>query len=528
MASDGKNNEDGGPALGWDLFRLKWVAEPPVGLAASLYGVLFIIFLLIASSGVVALWQLLVPIWTGALPTPISAGTDPGAELRGRLLVIGALLTTPFLIWRLIVGHWAARAAQAQARIAQETTRNTLFTKAIEQLGAVREEKTAVTTRDANGLVTSSTEQSAFRSNTEVRLGAIYALEKLARDDLDMHWPIMETLCAYVRENAGVANHPSDEAIAVFSDDYFSLDSNQQEIRDRFKRDCGRPSVDVQASISVIGRRTSSQKDYETRRREDPNTNVKNAWRLDLRSCNLSNINFSGLDFNEALFNDSSLNFCNFEKSSLNNSSFISASAIETRYNNTIITGTRFHGTHLEQAYFGRAKINEASFTSSKMAHAKFLEAEIRESKFGWADLIEAQFDKSKIKNVDFMRARLAGASFDGTTIAGGTARRCNLEGASFVEATIQGMNLDAAVFTDSRLDEANLSEAIGISKNQFDSAWGNSHTVLPAACQVPETPRWQRTEPDSAESKNREIEWNDAKSQRIEEARKKKRNYPY
>jgi hypothetical protein len=61
--------------------------------------------------------------------------------LRGRLLIIGAVLTTPFLIWRLIVGHWAARAAQEQARVAQETARNTLFTKAIEQLGATREEK---------------------------------------------------------------------------------------------------------------------------------------------------------------------------------------------------------------------------------------------------------------------------------------------------------------------------------------------------------------------------------------------------
>ena len=64
-----------------------------------------------------------------------------------RILVIqtafigDVVLTTPFLIWRLIVGHWAARAAQEQARVAQETARNTLFTKAIEQLGATREEK---------------------------------------------------------------------------------------------------------------------------------------------------------------------------------------------------------------------------------------------------------------------------------------------------------------------------------------------------------------------------------------------------
>jgi uncharacterized protein YjbI with pentapeptide repeats len=528
MGSDGKNNGDGGPALGWDLFRLKWVAEPPVALAAALYGVLFIFFLFIAISGVVALWQLLAPIWTGSLPAPITAGTDTGAELRGRLLVIGALLTTPFLIWRLIVGHWAARAAQAQARIAQETTRNTLFTKAIEQLGAVREEKTTVTTKDANGLVTSSTEQSAFRPNTEVRLGAIYALEKLARDDLDMHWPIMETLCAYVRENAGVANHPSDEAIAVFSGDYLSLDANQQEIRDRFKRDCGRPSVDVQASISVIGRRTSSQKYYETRRREDPNTNIKNAWRLDLRSCNLSNINFSGLDFSEALFNDSSLNFCSFEKSRLNNSSFISASAIETRYNNTIITGTRFHGAHLEQAYFGGAKINEASFTSSKMAHANFSETEISESKFVWADLMEVQFDRSTFKNVEFRRARLSGASFDETRIEGGTASRSDFGGASFVGATIRGTNLDKATFTDSLLDKANLSDAIGISKNQFDSAWGDSNTVLPAGCQHPQSIHWQFEETNSAASEDRQQQWGGVKQQRVEEARKKDKKYPY
>jgi hypothetical protein len=129
MASEGKNGGDDGSARGWDLFKWKWVVEPPEGLAAAVYGILFLIFLLIAISGIVALWQLLAPIWTDASPAPSSAGTDSGAELRGRLLIIGALLTTPFLILRLIVGHWAA---QEQARIAQETARNTLFTKAIE------------------------------------------------------------------------------------------------------------------------------------------------------------------------------------------------------------------------------------------------------------------------------------------------------------------------------------------------------------------------------------------------------------
>jgi hypothetical protein len=98
MASEGKNGRDDGPALGWDLFKWRWVTEPPEGLTAAVYGILFILFFLIAISGALALWQLLAPIWTGASSAAGSAGTDPGADLRGRLLVIGALLgTTPFL-----------------------------------------------------------------------------------------------------------------------------------------------------------------------------------------------------------------------------------------------------------------------------------------------------------------------------------------------------------------------------------------------------------------------------------------------
>ena len=197
-----KDTSDDSQARGWDLFKWKWIAEPPEGVVAVFYGILFIVFSLIAFSGAIALFQLLAPIWIGESSVTKAPGTDAGAELRGMLLVIGALLTTPFLVWRLIVSHWSARAAQEQARIAQETARNTLFTKAVEQLGIVREVTTPTKINSADGSETTSYVNQT-RPNIETRLGAIYALEKLARDDLNMHWPIMESLCAYVRENAG-------------------------------------------------------------------------------------------------------------------------------------------------------------------------------------------------------------------------------------------------------------------------------------------------------------------------------------
>src|SRR5205807_469101 len=44
-----------------------------------------------------------------------------------------------------------------------------------------------------------------------VRLGGIYALEQIAFDSAELHWPIMEVLTAYLREHAMVG--PADAAV---------------------------------------------------------------------------------------------------------------------------------------------------------------------------------------------------------------------------------------------------------------------------------------------------------------------------
>ena len=82
------------------------------------------------------------------------------------------------------------------------------FTKAIEQLGAT----------DDKG-----------KPELELRLGGIYALERIARDSERDHWPIMEILTAYVREHAH-HHHLPYRAIAA----------------------------DIQAILTVIGRRNMS------------------------------------------------------------------------------------------------------------------------------------------------------------------------------------------------------------------------------------------------------------------------------
>ncbi len=72
------------------------------------------------------------------------------------------------------IGIYFAWGNLTTAREGQITER---FTRAIDQLG---------------------------NKNLEIRLGGIYALERIANESQRDYWPIMEILTAYVRKNSGV------------------------------------------------------------------------------------------------------------------------------------------------------------------------------------------------------------------------------------------------------------------------------------------------------------------------------------
>ena len=78
--------------------------------------------------------------------------------------------------------------------------------------------------------------------NIEVRLGAICALERIAQDSARDHIPVMETLCAYVRENA-TAHEPTDD------------------------KPTDRPRADIRAVLDVLSRREAGP-DREGEERE--------------------------------------------------------------------------------------------------------------------------------------------------------------------------------------------------------------------------------------------------------------------
>lgn len=126
---------------------------------------------------------------------------------------------------------------------------------------------------------------SESRPNIEVRVGAIYALERIAQDSLRDHIQIMEILTAYIRENAPVRD----------------LELSEEPLK------IARTRSDVQAALDVIGRRA----------RESILLEHSKQYRLDLREVDLSGANLSKGNFEGALFDKSRLEASNFRSTNL-------------------------------------------------------------------------------------------------------------------------------------------------------------------------------------------------------------------
>jgi hypothetical protein len=140
----------------------RWAAWPP--------GIRWLAGIAAVVLGLAVAWTLFVPLADLLARHDVGSATGPLYETaldnaRGRLLTLGAGVVAAGAL--LFTGR-----SFLLSREGQVTDR---YTKAIEQLGS---------------------------DKLDVRIGGIYALERIARDSRDDHPQVVEVLTAYVREHA--------------------------------------------------------------------------------------------------------------------------------------------------------------------------------------------------------------------------------------------------------------------------------------------------------------------------------------
>jgi hypothetical protein len=118
-----------------------------------------------------------------------------------------------------------------------------------------------------------------------VRLGGIYALERIARDSPRDHWTIMEVLTAYVRENA-----------------CWIEPSLLKDVLPEGSHELGNLPTDIQPILTVIGRRVRFGDRPEPARLDLRGTDLRGAdlWGAQLERASLMNAYLEGAHLNGA------------------------------------------------------------------------------------------------------------------------------------------------------------------------------------------------------------------------------------
>lgn len=278
---------------------------------------------------------------------------------------------------------------QRTVQVSQEGQITERFTRAIDQLGS---------------------------DKMEIRLGGIYALERIARDSEPDHWPIMEVLTAYVREHAPWRLEEGQTRGKDGAEEKPEKDSNA-EIE---STDVPTPDPDIQAIMMVIGRRTRHWGQGETE--------LLDLRGVDLRRADLQKANLAGADLSGANFSQAELRGANLQKVNL--------------------VGANLSGAVLWEANLSRADLHGANLSRANLVGADLSEVNRKEPS-GLRIMYRVD-----LREANLSRANLSGANLVGADFAGAILWRADLRGADLVGADLRGANLLAAKLVQEQVEQ--------------------------------------------------------------------------
>ncbi|MEU0544810.1 pentapeptide repeat-containing protein [Nocardia sp. NPDC005978] len=243
---------------------------------------------------------------------------------------LASMVTTVAALAALWFTNESLRATSDQAGLARQTAITDRFAKAIEQLG---------------------------NEKLDVRLGGVYLLERLATDSPNDRPQIFEVLSAFVRTHA-----PNTAA----------CDASPE----------AKVSVDVQAVLTVIGRRDMARTEF---------IDLSNTC---LVRASLENANLQGAQLDNANLN----------------------SAIAYRVN---LSGAEMMGVQLVFARMSESNLSGAHLSSANLQDANLSGADLDGAFFAGADLQGAVFLDASLDRVYFMQADVRGTWFTLPPVSG-------------------------------------------------------------------------------------------------------------
>ena len=278
----------------------------------------------------------------------------------------------------------------------------------------------------------------------DVRLGGLYSLERLAQESPEDHVPVIEILAAFVREHApwpprvgapsgdghrlapaasqpapataGVAPGGGAPAGATPMPAGMSPPGPQSSSANGIPAR-SRPATDVQAAVTILGRRTLA---YDS------------GAPISLPHTLLSGATLTGAHFERAVLSGAVLEGADLFKANL--------------------TAADLEGANLKDAGLLLANLNEAVLWAANIEGARLYGANLEGAAMKGANLKGAGLTGANLRDAGLHSAVLTGADLTGANLEGAGLECANLQGAD-----LQGANLRGAVLLGAEYDEATV-----------------------------------------------------------------------
>ncbi|SFD67226.1 pentapeptide repeat-containing protein [Pseudoalteromonas denitrificans] len=250
-------------------------------------------------------------------------------EIRNIGLVLIAFIGSPFLIWRTYI-------ASRQVKTNEANHKSEMFTKSIEQLGAMENET----------------------PSKERRIGAIYSLEKIAINNRDYYSQVMEVLCSYIRLHAITKS--------AFS-----------------------KNEDLLVALTVVTRCKPNKNIFINEEMHE--INLSGAF---FNNSDLNDLNFDNANLSHCSFDRSYISNCSFFNTNLNGAFLDEVSIDDTDFSHANLAFSSIKNTDLE-----KAQLTWANLTGAQLTGTNLTEANLTRAKLTGANLTGANLTNTKMTN---------------------------------------------------------------------------------------------------------------------------------
>ncbi|NEQ41233.1 MAG: pentapeptide repeat-containing protein [Okeania sp. SIO3I5] len=291
------------------------------------------------------------------------------------------------------------------------------------------------------------------KDDISVRVGAIFALERIAKDSEKDHWTIMEILTSYIRKYSSQQSSSN-------------VEKNPEEI-----------PIDIQVAITVIGRR-------DVEKHNDKILNLEKSYlkKADLSGADISNANLFGAD--------------------ISNANLFGADISNANLSNADLSNANLFGADISNANLSNADLSNANLSNADLSNANLFGADIRDAFLIYANLFGADLSGADLRYAFLRDADLSGADLRYAFLGDADLSGANLSGANLSGANLSGANLSGANLSDADLSGANLSGTI-INNEQIKTACNWDKAVYTKATYSDSDDKWI---PENEEANNQKI----------------------